>query len=62
MSCSKHTKEEVQAVWNSLWKKEHKQETRCRHCHAREACQAFDTGVIYPCPYFEKEADNGTEE
>lgn len=40
-----------------LWKDETiKEETRCRYCHERETCPAFDTGVLYPCPYFKEEA------
>ncbi len=37
------------------------EETRCRRCQEREICPAFETGVLYPCPYFEEEVDHGTE-
>ncbi len=38
------------------------EETRCRRCQERETCPAFDTGVVYPCPYFKEETDHGAEE
>jgi hypothetical protein len=32
-------------------------ETRCDTCSEAAKCPAFDTGVLYPCPYYhQKEA------
>lgn len=29
------------------------EETRCPECGERESCPAYETGVLYPCPYYE---------
>ena len=29
------------------------EEERCPECGERETCPAYDTGVLYPCPYYE---------
>lgn len=29
-----------------------KTENRCHKCTEQKECPAYDTGVIYPCPYF----------
>lgn len=30
-------------------------EKRCPTCIARNSCPAYNTGVIYPCPYYKGE-------
>lgn len=30
-------------------------ETRCDTCSEAASCPAFDTAVIYPCPYYHQE-------
>lgn len=35
--------------------KQPRDEDRCHFCQEQATCIAFDTGVIYPCPYFKKE-------
>ena len=35
-------------------------EFRCCICQSRNDCPAYETGVIFPCPYF-KEERNGQE-
>lgn len=35
-------------------------EKRCDKCADKETCPGYDTGVIYPCPYF-KEDHHGEE-
>lgn len=50
----------ISAFLNLLRKKgilEWPQETRCRICAERKDCPAFDTGVIYPCPYYREEEE-----
>lgn len=32
----------------------HRVETRCSSCVKAQDCPAYDTGVIYPCPYYER--------
>ncbi len=32
-----------------------REEDRCHFCKDQAACPAFDTGVLYPCPYFEED-------
>ena len=39
-----------------------KTETRCNTCSEREFCPARNTGVSYPCPYYEEEKQDGTKE
>ena len=39
-----------------------KDETRCHSCQERKTCPAFDTGVMYPCPYYKEDINNGAEE
>lgn len=34
-------------------------EGRCGICKERESCPAFETGVAYPCRYFEVEEEHG---
>lgn len=42
------------------WETQHQnEEYRCEICKSQDVCPAFDSGVIYPCPYF-KEDDHGT--
>lgn len=31
-----------------------KTENRCHKCTEQKECPAYDTGVIYPCPYFKE--------
>ena len=31
------------------------EETRCVKCKKRDLCPAYDTGVIYPCPYYKED-------
>ena len=38
-----------------------KEEHRCQVCVERESCPAFETGVAYPCRYFEEEKEHGQE-
>jgi len=38
-----------------------KQETRCHTCQEGPECPGYDTGVIYPCPYYRKEKSHGKE-
>lgn len=40
--------------------KEQEEEYRCKICKEQGVCPAFETGVIYPCPYF-KEDDHGNQ-
>lgn len=37
-----------------IWK-DTQGEQRCQHCRSRETCPAYDTGVSYPCKYFDEE-------
>lgn len=37
------------------------EENRCGRCKKRDWCLAYETGVIYPCPYFEEDLDHGAE-
>lgn len=30
------------------------EEQRCQHCTEGPECPAYDTGCIYPCPYFKE--------
>lgn len=32
----------------------HRVEDRCHQCTEKDSCPAYDTGVIYPCPYFKE--------
>ena len=36
-------------------------EQRCQHCKAGKSCPGYNTGVIYPCSYYEEE-EHGTED
>jgi len=55
------TKKQYKMLW-SLWKDNTiEEEKRCYRCRERETCPAFDTGVLYPCPYFEEEINRGTK-
>lgn len=45
-----------------LVQKNFPEEPRCKICKAKEKCPAYETGVIYPCPYFNEEDSYGQQE
>ena len=51
----------IQELQAKLKFKQDLEEDRCHFCKERAKCPAFDTGVLYPCPYFKKEDHHGTE-
>lgn len=47
----------LQAFLNLLRRKDilnWPEETRCHTCAEAKDCPAFDTGVIRPCPYYQR--------
>ena len=36
-------------------RKQYAEENRCHVCMEQDTCEAANTGVIYPCPYFIRE-------
>lgn len=46
---------QIKDLQSKLRCKQDLEEDRCHFCRSQATCPAFDTGVLYPCPYFEKE-------
>ena len=41
----------MKLIENPFWK-HFGEEDRCPECGERRSCPAYDTGVLYPCPYY----------